>query len=299
MRRLSHPIRAIREPFGTAGLIVAMIALVAALGGTALAAAKLNSTQKKEVEKIAKKFAGKPGSAGSTGPAGGAGPAGLAGGTGKAGNNGKEGKEGKEGSPWTAGGTLPSGRTLKGEWNADAVTVAPFTALHTAVSYALPLSAAPNLIYAGEASVATGTGNLEEGSSVVKTPVAVSGEFTSGSTISGAGVPAGTRINAVEEITAGPEAGSIILKLSEEATATATGVALTTGLLAGCTGSAENPAAAKGDLCVYAAAQEHLIGPSPSLSAVQPQIGFTINGTTQAPAGQFANFHGTWAVTAP
>jgi hypothetical protein len=87
--RLKHPIRAIREPFGTAGLIVACIALVAALGGTALAAAKLNSTQKKEVEKIAKKFAGKPGAQGLSGTNGTNGTPGTKGEKGDTGATGK------------------------------------------------------------------------------------------------------------------------------------------------------------------------------------------------------------------
>ncbi|HTR75569.1 MAG TPA: hypothetical protein VMH33_10000 [Solirubrobacterales bacterium] len=67
------------------------MALVAALGGTAFAAAKLNSTQKKEVEKIAKKYAGKNGAAGP------AGPAGPAGGNGKDGVNGINGTDGSNG----------------------------------------------------------------------------------------------------------------------------------------------------------------------------------------------------------
>jgi hypothetical protein len=154
MKRLRHPIRAIREPFGTAGLIVALVALVAALGGTALAASKLNSTQKKEVEKIAKKFAGKPGTNGANGSNGAKGDTGSAGapgapGTGTAGAagvsptgttfsgargacseggveykgattnlvcNGKKGTTGTNGSPWTLNGTLPSEATETGAW---------------------------------------------------------------------------------------------------------------------------------------------------------------------------------------
>jgi hypothetical protein len=94
VKRLRHPIRAIREPFGTAGLIIACVALVAALGGTALAAAKLNSTQKKEVEKIAKKFAGKPGAAGANGTNGTNGTAGAKGENGGAGAAGAKGENG-------------------------------------------------------------------------------------------------------------------------------------------------------------------------------------------------------------
>jgi hypothetical protein len=155
MKRLRHPIRAIREPFGTAGLVIACVALVAALGGTALAAAKLNSTQKKEVEKIAKKFAGKPGAPGAQGAQGNPGANGTNGKDGTNGTNGAPGESvkvtesanaieghctgttaatgkggakfevggskayacnGHEGSPWTAGGTLPSGSTETGVW---------------------------------------------------------------------------------------------------------------------------------------------------------------------------------------
>jgi Collagen triple helix repeat (20 copies) len=107
------------EPFGKAGLLVAILALVLATTGAAFAASGLNGKQKKEVEKIAKKFAGKPGPAG---PAGATGPAGPAGAAGKNGSNGapgapgEPGPKGEEGSPWTAGGTLPAGATETGDW---------------------------------------------------------------------------------------------------------------------------------------------------------------------------------------
>lgn len=72
-----------------------MVALVAALAGTAFAAAGLNSKQKKEVKKIAKKFAGKRGPAG---PAGAAGPQGAKGDTGAAGKDGANGTNGTNGT---------------------------------------------------------------------------------------------------------------------------------------------------------------------------------------------------------
>jgi hypothetical protein len=85
---LRHPGRALREPFGKAGLIVACCALVLACTGAAFAAGRLTGPQKKEVGKIAakvaKKDAGKQGPAGKTGPAGPAGPAGAAGPAGSA-----------------------------------------------------------------------------------------------------------------------------------------------------------------------------------------------------------------------
>jgi hypothetical protein len=115
--RLRHPIRAIREPFGTAGLIVAMVALVAALGGTALAAkGALTGKQKKEVEKIAMKFQG-------SGPAGPAGPAGSKGDPGADGKN----ATGSAGLPGEAGKSVvaaeipaePAEATCGGEGGAE------------------------------------------------------------------------------------------------------------------------------------------------------------------------------------
>ena len=106
MKRLRRPIRAIREPFGKAGLAVAMIALIAALGGSAIAAkGALTGKQKKEVEKIAKKYAGKPGAAGATGPAG---PAGGKGDAGSSGANGTDGAPGANGAAGTNGKSVVS-----------------------------------------------------------------------------------------------------------------------------------------------------------------------------------------------
>jgi hypothetical protein len=65
------------EPFGKAGLILAVCALVLACTGGAFAAGKLSGPQKKEVGKIAAKVAKKSG--GKRGPAGPAGPAGAPG----------------------------------------------------------------------------------------------------------------------------------------------------------------------------------------------------------------------------
>jgi hypothetical protein len=77
----------LREPFGKAGLTVAVIALVFAMLGGAYAAGGLTSKQKKEVKAIAKGFQG-------TGPAGPQGPAGAKGDSGAAGSSGAAGKDG-------------------------------------------------------------------------------------------------------------------------------------------------------------------------------------------------------------
>lgn len=146
----------IHQKLGTAGFVIAIVALVASLGGGAYAASNgLNGKQKKEVKSIAKQFAGKNGAAGATGPAGPQGPAGQNGAAGKDGAPGSAGAAGKsvtvteipaeeaeceerggamveeegsgdgtevcngeDGSPWTAGGTLPQGSTETGAWAA-------------------------------------------------------------------------------------------------------------------------------------------------------------------------------------
>jgi hypothetical protein len=89
----------IHSKLGTAGLVVAIVALVAALGGGAYAAQQgLNGKQKKEVKKIAKKFAGKNGAPGATGPQG---PKGDTGAAGKDGTNGTNGTNGAPGQSVT------------------------------------------------------------------------------------------------------------------------------------------------------------------------------------------------------
>jgi hypothetical protein len=113
----------IHAKLGSAGLIVAIVALVAALSGIAIAAGpKLSSTQKKEVKKIAKGLVpkGPTGPAGPQGPAGAAGPAGAKGDAGAPGAKGATGPTGATGPEGPAGPTetkLPPGETLKGTWS--------------------------------------------------------------------------------------------------------------------------------------------------------------------------------------
>jgi hypothetical protein len=145
----------IHRRLGTAGFVISIIALIAALSGGAYAASGgLSGKQKKEVEKIAKSFAGKRGPAGKSGSAG---PAGAKGDTGAKGDNGaagapgtpgspgaagQEGKQGVEGSPWTDGGTLPSGATETGIWGG--VPNNPQGGLLAfPISFPIPLAQAP------------------------------------------------------------------------------------------------------------------------------------------------------------
>lgn len=106
----------IHQKLGTAGFVIAIIALVAALTGGAYAAGGgLTAKQKKQVEKIAKKFSGQPGA---TGPTGAVGPTGAAGPAGRDGANGVDGTPGTPGKNGETGftETLPSEKTETGTW---------------------------------------------------------------------------------------------------------------------------------------------------------------------------------------
>jgi len=108
----------IHQKLGTAGFVISIVALVVALSGAAYAAGALTGKQKKEVEKIAKKYAGKPGAAGATGPAGPAGPAGAAGmkgDSGAPGEKGAKGDKGDKGDPGTDGTDGESVEIVPGE----------------------------------------------------------------------------------------------------------------------------------------------------------------------------------------
>jgi hypothetical protein len=135
----------VHQKLGTAGFVISIIALVAALGGGAYAASGgLSGKQKKEVEKIARKVAGKPGPQGPAGTPGTAGPKGDAGAVGAEGKQGPEGKPGadgepgEEGSPWTLGGVLPKGATETGVWSASGLEGAEVL---VPISFAIPLKA--------------------------------------------------------------------------------------------------------------------------------------------------------------
>jgi Collagen triple helix repeat (20 copies) len=108
----------LHDKLGTAGLMVAVLALIAALGGTAFAAVGLSGTQKREVVKIAKKYAGRPGPQGPQGPAGAKGDVGAPGVNGSPGKSGENGEDGEDGacSASVPSCSLPSGATLTGDW---------------------------------------------------------------------------------------------------------------------------------------------------------------------------------------
>ena len=114
--------RRVHEKLGTAGLVIAVVALVAAFTSSAFAGAtewKLTKSEVKEVKKIAKKYAGEDGAPGAQGPPGPAGAKGDAGAPGPKGDKGATGATGPTGAEGPAGPTetkLPFEQTLTGVW---------------------------------------------------------------------------------------------------------------------------------------------------------------------------------------
>lgn len=157
----------LRKHFGSAGLIVSVIALVAALAGGAIAASGGGAGSSAKVKKVK----GPRGPKGATGATGAIGPAGANGRDGAPGAPGAPGKDGvsvtgeelelheegceaggvlytsasgtnavcngEEGSPWTAAGTLPPGKTETGTWAVATPGVAGF--IFGNVSFPIPL----------------------------------------------------------------------------------------------------------------------------------------------------------------
>jgi hypothetical protein len=137
----------------------------------------------------------------------------------------------------------------------------------------------------------------------VKNVITSTGSFKANATITGAGIPGGTTIAKVLSATE--------LELSESATATANGVALTAGAPAACDngeGSApspENPEADPGRLCVFIAkgvVDLGIVSKSGTATASSPGVSTSgakliFNGTTSGAEG--GEIWGTFAVTAP
>jgi hypothetical protein len=158
----------LREHFGAAGLAVAIIALIAALAGGAVAATGGSSDGKATASATKGKpgprgKTGKPGPQGPAGPAGAQGPAGAPGAKGDAGApganganganglkgatgpTGPTGEEGEAGEPGILhpGETLPSEATETGTWRfVSAGTEEVKEYLPTPISFPIPLSAA-------------------------------------------------------------------------------------------------------------------------------------------------------------
>jgi hypothetical protein len=159
---------ALHQQFGTAGLVLSVVAIVLALGGGAYAANHATASKAKAGKPGPRGKTGATGPAGPVGPAGPAGPAGSAGATGANGTsvtsslegkgancaeggskfvagasttyacNGKEGKAGKNGETGFTK-TLPIGETETGTWNSENDNSKPESVEFRSISFPIPL----------------------------------------------------------------------------------------------------------------------------------------------------------------
>src|SRR5580692_4974784 len=139
--------------------VAVTVALVFAMSGGAYAASRYVITSTKQISpKVLKALQGKAGPAGTNGAAGaeGAGgaqgPAGHVGPTGPQGPQGEAGPQGPKGENGATGftETLPSGKTLTGEWSLETRAPGTFTHATTAVSFEIPLGSVPVAHYLRE-----------------------------------------------------------------------------------------------------------------------------------------------------
>lgn len=132
----------VHAKLGTAGLVVAVIALIVACSGAALARGVLITKLSQISPKVQKKLKGATGPQGPAGPQGPQGEQGPKGDQGARGDRGEEGPEGKEGPPGPTETKLPAGQTLKGLWQFQ-VNQNPFGLGIFTISYPLRVEPAP------------------------------------------------------------------------------------------------------------------------------------------------------------
>jgi Collagen triple helix repeat (20 copies) len=174
---------ALQNQFGTAGLVLSIVAIVLALGGGAYAANHATASKAKAGKPGPRGKTGPAGPAGSTGPAGSAGPAGPAGTNGTSGTNGAPGesvtiaKKGectefsnKTGTGKACNGTtgftktLPPGETETGEFAIRPENIAKDALFVTSFSFNIPLTSRPHLVFVekDEATPSGCEGNVTE-----------------------------------------------------------------------------------------------------------------------------------------
>jgi hypothetical protein len=288
-----HMFSPLRNRFGIPG-VISVIALVFAMAGGAYAAKKYVITSTSQIKpSVLKSLTGKAGPQGPAGANGKDGANGSSGTNGKDGNSGSPGAVGKSvvvgsfttedeeleeppgepcslnggsevevegsgevkyvcnGSPWAAGGTLPTGATETGAWN---LKTASFVG-ETSVSFPVPMENALPGAKVPLNSLATGTGELTEGSTLITglTHTANTPPWARGTRITGTGIEAGTIITEVE----GPT--EIVISQAVEAGKSASGVALSSPVWPECddgvgpAATAEHPEADSGFVCLFAA----------------------------------------------
>jgi hypothetical protein len=266
-------LRRLHSRLGTAGFVISIVALVVALSGGAYAASGgLTGKQKKEVEKIAKKYAGKPGTNGAPGAPGAKGDAGAKGDTGAAGTAGKDGTNGTNGTSGTNGGPgksveafeVPTGETACSgnggveyeiEESGEATEVcngSPWTV------GSLPPGKTETGAWAFGTTAAAG---------FAFAPVSFAVPLANGATVSAHYVNLAGNEELEDEVIAEPAAV--------------------------CHGSAANPTAPPGALCIY---EQQLTGAYLEIASTANSAGYVL-GFVASGAGAFGR--GNWAMTAP
>jgi hypothetical protein len=294
-RKLRHPVRAIREPFGTAGLIVAVIALIAALAGGAYAAGGLTGKQKKEVTKIAKKYAGKPGA---TGPAGPAGPAGA---------NGKDGANGQDGAAGSNGVSVTSQAATAGECSAGGTKFTSASGSGAVCNGKNGTTGFTEILPSGKTETGVWSiGSIERNAAIDKNKLGIPFDGVYAPISFPIPLEVGLTADQVhyinpdgQEVEWAEQGGSFTGKPVDQPTPKP------------CPGTAADPQAEQGELCVYQASLEgafitsQLIGPADSLSLPSPFFGGTGRSGALMTAAIMPTSEaritgwGTWAVTAP
>jgi hypothetical protein len=268
----------LHKRLGTPGMVLAVVALIVALAGTAVAAGgHLTSTEKKEVKKIAKKVA-KPGPAGPTGPAGPAGPAGPKGDTGLQGEKGDQGADGQSVTVTS----IPPGEVECEEQGGAELKVGAGAGIEVCNGKDGETGFTPTL-----PSDETETGGYSFGplpAGAVGTTLRVAIPFS---------IPLASALGESNVHYILPNGKEAILDEVE-------GPKEVTSV--NCTGSPEAPTAASGHLCIYARIQSSAFGFSNTIH----KLGGTLLGASTAGAmieyvglSTNATSYGTFAVTAP
>lgn len=255
--------------------VAVTLALVFAMSGGAYAASHYVITSTKQIKpSVLKSLQGKPGKTGPTGPAGtaGTGTPGAQGPQGPAGTNGTNGTNGAPGESVTnkalpKGAPCPEGGAEFKVGNGAATHACNGTNGTTGFTATLPAEATETGAWAVESSSASVT------FFAISFPIPLEAALAGGSSVHAVTtkeveehkVPAGCTVKAVE-------------------------------------GSAANPLAAPGNLCVYAAKAGSLTGgliTSPGSTADNPGTGTTGAYVVQTSEIENEHYYGTWAVTAP
>ncbi len=286
-------LRALHDQLGTAGLVLAIAALVIALTGTAFAAQKFIT--KKEAIKIAKKYAGKPGATGPAGPQGPAGQTGAQGNPGAPGSPGAPGKDGKSTVVTAFGPTSePAGEPCE-ENGGQSVEVEG--------------SGVKKFICNGAEGPEGAEGSPWTAGGVLPPGKTETGSWSVSGTTGPARVPILFTLPLADPLSGDPgcletplPATCQVHYINSAGKEVSNGEEVTPAYCAG--GTAADPKAAPGHLCVYAAHEANLASSDAFIRAAgeeEPVIGASTAGAylLLIPTGEGPVGWGTWAVTAP